>query len=147
MAKITITKGKISKLNDHFDKLEYYEALASDEIKKAQLNSAEKKAVIKRSNGQEQEVTEKMLWDEVWHLGAESEAGAYLRGQYPKVYEIAETQQTEANKLREFCVAELGIDSQRIKIKDVLDLTDAMIDYKLSSWSVWALIAKKLRLK
>jgi hypothetical protein len=146
MAKIIITSDKIQKLEDHFEKINYVEVLASDEIKKAQLNSAEKKAVIKRSNGQEQEVTEKMLWDEVWHLGADCEAGAYLRGKYPKVYELADAQAKAAQELRDYCVAELGIDSQRIKINDVLALTDAMIDYKLSTRSIWHVIAKKLRI-
>ena len=121
----------IKQLHQHYDELDTLQEQASDAIKAAQEHK-ETRVTIKRRNGEEQEVTEKMLWDEVWELTADSEAGAFLRTKYPDAFEKSDAVHTKVAELRAFTLGELGIDAQAIKLSDIVRITSALIDYKLN---------------
>jgi hypothetical protein len=72
-----------------------------------------------------------MLWDEVWNLGPKCEAGNFLRAKYAYAFDVSDMHATKAAELRKFAIAELGVDSQRVKLRDIVKLVEAMVDYKL----------------
>jgi hypothetical protein len=127
---IQITKEKIKGLYDIYDDLDRLEADASDAIKKAQLNGS-KEVLVNRKDKGKQKVTEKMLWDEVYHLGPESEAGDFLKKKYPEAFKKSDMHNVRANELRDYALAQIGIDSQAIKLRDIIQLVDAIVDLKV----------------
>ncbi|MEQ9135744.1 MAG: hypothetical protein RLO51_11085 [Thalassobaculum sp.] len=104
---------------------------ASDAINAAKEHQ-DKRVTITRKDGTQQEVTERMLWDEVWTLGPKSDAGEHLRATYPEAFEKSDAVKAKTAELRAFSLGNLGIDSQAIRLSDIVKLVDAMLDYKLN---------------
>lgn len=127
-----ITHERISKLFALYDELDALKEQASDAIKAAQ-DFQGNRVLINRTGGGQQEVTEKMLWDEVWNLSADSDAGRFLRKKYPEAFERSDEANKKAVELREFTLGELGIDAQQIKLSDIIKLTQALIRFELQN--------------
>lgn len=128
---MNITPETIQQLYQHYDELDALREAASDAIKAAK-EQQDKRVTITRRDGTKQEVTEKMLWEEVWNLSADSEAGAHLRQAYPDAFEKSEAAERKVAELRAFTLAELGIDAQQLKLSDIVRIVDALVDYKLN---------------
>lgn len=129
-----ITREKIETVYHLYDELAVQKELASEAIKEAQRHGSNA-VLIKRKDGTEQEVTEKMLWDEVWTLGSDCDAGRFLKGKYPKAFELSDVATAKAKELSTYTLAELGVDSQAIRLSDVIRITEALIEFKLDERS------------
>lgn len=127
-----ITQDQIEQLYRFYHELDKAKAEASEAIKLAQHNE-HNRVTITRENGEQQEVTEKMLWDEVWNLSADSEAGRLLRTKYPYAFEQSDEANKIAANLRAFTLAELSIDAQALRLSDIIKLTQALIRLELSN--------------
>ena len=126
-----ITREKIETVYRLVDELTVQKEVASEAIKEAQRHWGNP-VLIKRKDGTEQEVTEKMLWDEVWSLGSDCDAGHFLKSKYPLPFQHSDVANAKARELSTYTLAELGIDAQAVRVSDILRLTEAMVEYKLN---------------
>jgi hypothetical protein len=124
-----INSEKIARLNELTDELEVLEGEATEAINLAKVNK-DRKAKVERNDGSVQDVTEGMLWDELWTLGPNSEAGVALRKLYPEAFQKSEKHAEKAREINLFTLSELGISSSAIKIRDIVNLVEALVDFK-----------------
>jgi hypothetical protein len=130
-APIRITGDLLGTLYGMYAELDRLKEDASSAIKAAKQN-AQKPITITRKGGTEQKVTEQMLWDELWTLGKQSEAGLRLREKYPEAFAKADAQEAKLTELRAFTVLELGMDAQAVTLRDILRLIEGVVEYKLT---------------
>ena len=75
---------------------------------------------------------EEILWEEVYQGGIKSQAGKILSKKYPEVFKS----QNEVNNLVQainlFTAKEFGFLFSQMSMDKLLDLMNAMIDYKLN---------------
>ena len=83
-------------------------------------------------DGKEIEVTEKILWDEVFYLGENSEAGNILKKEHPQVFDLYKKQNEKADELRKFCITELGVDYTRMTIAEHIKIIEGMFKMLLN---------------
>jgi hypothetical protein len=127
---MTLTAEKIEKLYRFYEEIADLEQRASDAINTAKANKA-LEILVKRPKGEAQVITEGMAWDEVYNLGPQCEAGQALKAKYPEAFSISADHSRKASELQTFSIAELGIDTKRIKVSDIIRLTDALIALRL----------------
>lgn len=126
-----ITKEKIDKLYKINSELVDLEEKANNESSVVR-NGAERKRIKIERDGKKITVTEKILWDEVYFGGMESQAAKILKEKYPKVFEYTKKQTEKANELQMFIQAEFGIDYKKMRFSDIIKVVDALFDYKLN---------------
>lgn len=126
-----ITREKIETVYRLYDELAVQKEVASEAIKEAQRHWGNP-VLIKRKDGTEQELAEKLLWDEVWTLGSDCDAGRFLKGKYPKAFELSDVANAKARELSTYTIAELGVDAQAVKLSDIIRITEALVEYKLN---------------
>jgi hypothetical protein len=100
--------------------------------------------------GKEIELTEKTLWDEVFYLGEDSQAGEILKKLHPQVFENYRLMNIAAENYKKFSIVEMGVDASRMNMSDQMKMVEAMVEFKLgggmlgqSNWLVRA--ARKLK--
>lgn len=125
-----INQEKIERLYKIQEEYDTLEIAASDAIKEARLNEGNEVTITR--GGKDIQIAEKLLWDEVWNLGGNCEAGQFLRSKYPEAFAKSDDCNQKAQELKDFSLAELGIDSQKIKLSTVLKLIEAVVAMKLS---------------
>jgi len=125
MQDIILTTDKIEKLFVLYTDFKKAEEEASNELSKAMMN-ANRRIKYKNEN-----LEEKILWDELRYEGIKGEAGKVLKEKYPKVFEKSEAQDKAGALYTEFCKIELDLDSTRLKLFDIIRLSLAVVDYKL----------------
>lgn len=125
-----ITIQKLRRLYKLSGEVAVAESDVAKELKKDRERSRGQKVLITR-NGKKLIIDEKVLWDEVFYLGPDSEAGLVLREKYPWTFRLSKKQREKANEFQEYIIKEFGVDYRAMKFSDHIQLIDAMIDYKL----------------
>ena len=102
---------KIQEIIKKFDQLDELNQKASDEINKAKEDSIKKIVKVTRA-GKEVEVTEKDLWDEVYHQ-AQTDARDVLREKYPEAFNTSEEAQKLAEEIQTNLANEFDLPTNR----------------------------------
>lgn len=126
-----ITKSFLDNLYTLSAEVDQLNEEVSDAIKAAKLNG-KNKITVTRKDGSQHEVSEKLLWDEVWQLGPTSEAAQALATRYPEIFTKNADSQEKAAEMNRLVAIELGINGQGVTVSDIIRIVDAMIDYKLN---------------
>jgi hypothetical protein len=121
-----MTRENLTKLYELNDKVKKAEEVSSELLRTAQDRFKQVKHKLMRE-GKEIEVTEKILWDEVFYLGAISQAGEILGKEHPEVFEAYKAQDATVQELKAFTITELGVDFQKLSLGDYLMLTERLI--------------------
>jgi len=66
------------------------------------------------------------LWDELFHLGLESQAGLKLKALHPDVFTNMAEQNAKAAELKEFVIATLGVNYTQMNLSDYLHVTEQL---------------------
>lgn len=119
----------IAKLVELYSELEALEKDASDTLLAVKIPNKDNEHTLVR-NGKRITLKEAVLWQEVLHLGADSQAGGILKGLYPIVFEKYALHNQKADELKEFTVRELGIDYNKMRVIDIIRLVDLTLDYR-----------------
>jgi dsDNA-specific endonuclease/ATPase MutS2 len=129
---MTITEEKLAKLDQLYREVDELSEKASDAIKNAKRNK-ENEITIAR-DGKPIIIKEALLWDEVRVLGTQAiDAYSVLSEKYPEPFELSKQQIAKANEMDMFVLAEFGISSTQIRLKDIMTIVEAMVDYKLKT--------------
>lgn len=126
-----INQEQINKVYQLYADLENAKELGSELLRTAQDRFGENEIEVERG-GKKVMAKEKDLWEEVYQLGKECEAGKLLDAAHPKVFEAYAKEAELALELKQYLMSEFGIDFKAIKVSDIFRLTEMMIDYKLS---------------
>lgn len=122
------TREKIQKLHQLSDAFIAQKELASETLRTAQDRFKHRTVKLERE-GQEIELTEKVLWDEVFLMGlGNHQAANELKKLHPEVFEAFATQDKLAEELKVYGVTELGVDYTKMSISDYLRLTEGMFE-------------------
>lgn len=76
-------------------------------------------------------VTRKVLWQEVFYIGTNSDAATILKEHHPEVFEAYAEQEKAAKNLQEYVRAEMDVDMKAMRISDYVQLTEAIVDLRL----------------
>jgi len=126
-----ITRDTITELHRLTGNTITAEATASEILRTAQdrFNHVEETFV---REGKTITVKRKVLWDEVFLLGAGgNQAAEILSNLHPEVFAAYKLQEGAAGDLQKFVSLEMGIDMKAMRISDYMKLTEGMIDLKL----------------
>jgi len=107
------------------------EATASEILRTAQDRFNHVEETFER-DGKEITVKRKVLWDEVFYLGAkDNQAAIILQQHHPEVFEAYKVQEAAAGDLQKFVSMEMDMDMKKMRISDYVTLTEGIIDIKL----------------
>ncbi len=125
-----LTRQKIHKLHALTAEVTKSNNLVSELARTAQdrYNHVEEKV---ERDGKVQKIKRKILWDEVFYLGAGCQAAKILKGYHPEVFEALDAQNKAADELRKFTIAELDLDYTAMKLSDYVKITEALVDLML----------------
>ena len=104
-------KKKIKEVIKKFDQLDELNQKASDAINQAKVDAVKKVVKVTRA-GKEVEVTEKDLWDEVYHQ-AQTDARDVLREKYPEAFNTSEEAQKLAEEIQKQLANEFDLPTNR----------------------------------
>jgi hypothetical protein len=82
--------------------------------------------------GQPVVLTEGDLWTEVWHLGADSEAGKILSEKYPGPFRLSKESEEKKAEMTAFALGKWKIDPLAMTLSDIMRIAEAVVDYKLA---------------
>lgn len=122
-----ISRTLLEELHAKTKKVNDAKELASELLRTAQDRFGTKKHKLIRE-GKEIELTEKILWEEVFYIGPASQAGQILKKDHPEVFDAYAKQEEFAEELRKFCILEFGVDYTALTLSDYLRLTERLID-------------------
>lgn len=125
MHTVKITSKHITELERIYAEIDEATAKA-DEAFKAARQFKGNLVRLTRKNGQEVELTEGELWEELRFIGAQSEGLEIMKEKYPQVFALAEAQQAKAQELAVYCKRELELDPVKLRLIDILHLVRAM---------------------
>lgn len=128
---MTVDQEKINKVHQLYSELDQLKEVASELLRTAQDRFQDNEVEIERG-GNLIKVREKDLWEEIFQLGRKCQAGEVLNAQHPEVFEAYDKEAEKALELKQYLIAEFGIDYQKIKVSDIFKLVEAVVDYKLS---------------
>jgi hypothetical protein len=122
-----INRQKIQKLHALTREVAKSQDVVSETVRTAQdrYNHVEEKV---ERDGKVQKIKRKLLWDEVFYLGANCQAAKILKGYHPEVFEALEAQNKAADELKKFTIAELDMDYSQMRLSDYVKLTEALFD-------------------
>ena len=86
---------------------------------------------VPRPGGEQVEISEKVMWDEVFYLGVACESGKALQKIHPDVFKGYADEQKAADELKKFTVLELGLDFTALTLSDYLKMTEALFHLML----------------
>jgi hypothetical protein len=126
----TIDPKDIAHLRTLFAERKQLEEQASAAIELAKIHKEEEITIAR--DGQAVVVTENDLWTEVWHLGPDSDGGKILLEKYPEPFKLAAQAEAKKAEIKSFAITKWGIDPLAMTLSDIMRITEALIDYKLS---------------
>jgi hypothetical protein len=126
-----ITRDQINTINATVADIHKYMELASEYLRTAQDRNKTRKHTLER-DGKQIELTEKILWEEVFYTGASSQAGKILKPLHPEVFEAYAKQSEASDRLTAFCIGELGINYPQMTISDYLKLSEGLFELVLN---------------
>lgn len=129
---MTINQEKITKVYELYHQLDEIKELASELLRTAQDRYNDNEVEIKRNDCMIK-IKERVLWEETFQLGKNSQAALKLKELHPEVFEAYSKQEELAEEIKKFMIAEFGIDYQAIRISDILRLIEAVVDFKRAS--------------
>ncbi len=121
------TRENLNRLHELTQDVADTKEMASELLRTAQDRYRTRTHKLERE-GKTIELTEKVLWDEVFYLGADSQAGKLLAGVHPEVFEGYKKQDNAAAELKKFSVVELGIDYSQLTLSDYLKATESLFN-------------------
>lgn len=127
----TFTRETLDQLHKLTAELKETKEIASELLRTAQDRFKTRTHKITR-NGKEIELTEKVLWDEVFYLGVACEAAQILKPIHPEVFEAFAKQDEKAKEIKKFSVTELGLDYEALTLSDYLRMTEGLFKLLLS---------------
>lgn len=105
------------------------DVLMADATRKIANAKANNKNIIKwTKNGKEIECEELHLWVETLEQGANCDAYKALANKYPEAFEAVRVQNEKAFELNVYAKSALGINSNGIRICDIVALCEAVFD-------------------
>lgn len=126
---LVVTEEMLDKLFSLNADLQKVNDTASEALRTVQDQYGHVKHTLKR-DGKEITVTEKVLWQEVYHLGEKSQAGYILKKKYPDVFATWEKQDKAAGEFQTFVAQSFGMDYKRMRFSDYVILMKAMYEYQ-----------------
>jgi hypothetical protein len=120
-----MTRETITELHRLSDEVAAKKELSQELIKTAQDRFKDNEVELER-NGKLITVAEKVLWDEVYHLGLTSQAGLKLKELHPEVFEALNEQNKAADTLKLFCIEQLGVDYTQMTLSDYVHVTEQL---------------------
>jgi len=125
-----MNREQLTKLYELTDEVKNQKEVASELLRTAKDRFGHVKQKLER-DGKEIEVTEKVLWDEVYYLGFQCQAGKILDKLHPEVLEAYRKQDVMADELKKFTIIEFGIDFTQLTISDYLKMTEGLFNIML----------------
>jgi hypothetical protein len=135
-----ITQKQIKELrklqNEQFE----IAVIVSDKINQNKRAGGENLIEVERNN-EKLQVREKILWEEVFHLGPDCQAGEILKKKYPDTFELAIKQNEGADMLHGFSIKNFGFDYTQMRLIDLIDLIEAIFRKNATGMFVILLVA------
>jgi hypothetical protein len=126
-----ITKENLQGLYELYQKLEEAKDRASDLLKTAKDRYGHREVQLERE-GKKITVKEDILWQEVFYLGNDSQAGRELSKKHPEVFEAFEKQNAAAKDCDKYVMMNFGMRSEQVTIGNIFALTEAMCRFILA---------------
>lgn len=124
------TRENLARLHELTDKVNAAKDEASELLRTAQDRFGHVKHKLTRQ-GKEVEIKEKTLWDEVFYLGVQSDAGKVLERAHPEVFEAYKRQNETADELKKFCIVEFGLDYTQMTLSGYMKMTESLLTLML----------------
>lgn len=126
---------KIRELSDEIDKKSQ---IASEQLRVAKDRFGETQLTVERkikgSKNAFVQAKQNDLWQEVFQLGKECQAGKLLREKHPKVFEAYDEVDNITKEFNTLAIMELGIQGyQKISLKDIVNLAEAIAEWKIKT--------------
>jgi hypothetical protein len=134
-----ITRDNLNKLHELTNKVQETKEMASENLKTAQDRFGHRTHKMVRE-GKEIELTEKIMWDEVFYIGPSCESGQVLRGIHPEVFEMYKKQDQAAEELKKFAIVEMGMNMQALTLSDYLKATESLFTLMLEERNIAQII-------
>ncbi|MCX6785935.1 MAG: hypothetical protein NTZ18_03745 [Candidatus Komeilibacteria bacterium] len=125
-----ISEEKITDIVRMTKELEDLEYLASEGLRTVQDQHGQDEVELERE-GRPIKLKEKILWDEVFVLGEDSDAGKTLKRKYKDVFDAFRKQGEKANELQAYIMRNFGIDYKKMKFSDYIKLIRGLIQFEL----------------
>jgi len=131
-----INRETVDRLHQLTTDIKDKEFKASEILRTAQDRYGHVKHDVEREDpktGEKKKVTltEKILWDEVFYMGAQCDAGKLLAEKHPEVFEAYKAQEKAAKELQTFVTETMDIDMKAMRISDYVKLTEGIVDLRL----------------
>jgi hypothetical protein len=126
---LEITKEKLDGLFKMADEVKAMDDVTSEQVRTAKAQNSERTHKFTRE-GKEVEIPEKVLWEEMYYLGKDSEAGNKMRETYPEMFEQVDKQNKIVQHLKMYIMGNFGVDYTAMTFTDWLRIMEALIDYK-----------------
>lgn len=125
-----ITNQKLEALRKLYLEIDLLTDAVSEAIKEAKKFQGNT-MLVKRADGKEVEISEKTAWEEIRLLGINTECYEIMKAKYPKVFELGDQQRRKAKELNDFTMSAFGLVSDQVRLGDIFQVVEAMVDYKL----------------
>jgi len=123
-------RNTLTKLHEITKKVNEAKELTAELLRTAQDRYNDRLHKCDRE-GRSVELKEKVLWDEVFYLGPNCQAGKILTKEHPEVFNAFAEQEKLAEELKKFCLLELGVDYTALTISDYLKMTEQLFELML----------------
>ena len=124
-----ITQNKLKVLYRLYDEIQKAEDDVSNFIKKTKVNENGYLPVLRKGEKKRVQLKEKDLWEEVYTLGEDCNAGKALKEKYPEVFKAQKKQKELAISINIFVAKALGLNYRAVKLSDIFRISEAMIEY------------------
>lgn len=114
----------LKKLNNELDTINFHLA---ENLKNAK-EIAKTKTITVTRNGEEVEVTEKDLFDELY-WNANTDAREILKEKYPAVFDLEKQSFDKAKEIKDFSLKEFGFTPEKMNLTNLIDLIIKLKNY------------------
>ncbi len=96
--------------------------------------SADKKVDYTRDDGEVVNLTERIIWDELYYhpKGYDSAAGAHLKKEYPQLFELQDEYEEKKKAMEEFEAKEFGFTGNEMSLYNLVSLIDTVVEFRLN---------------
>ena len=123
-----ITQQKMQKLEELSAAIEDKKFIAAEQLRTAQDRFGHVKHKFTRE-GKEVEITEKVLWQEVYYNVKETTE--FMRKQHPEVFKAYDNEKQSVEEMKEFVATEFGVNPFQMSFVDYMKMTELMFDYMI----------------
>lgn len=119
-----ITREQIKKVNKLYADVAEIGEEISEMLKDIQDKHGENEIALTR-DGKIVKIKEKHLWQEVYYGAKQSQD--IMREKYPALFKLYDKQQILTKTLKEYVYSNFGIDFQKIRLVDVINIVEAIV--------------------